>query len=166
MKKIKVLGGGCKKCETLLQNTTEAVREARIQASGDFLSSLIDRFLEIAITILEEAGFVVEFALDGIVCVDMMEKRSAGYCGLILMDIQMPSMDGYKAACTIRGLSDPKKAGITIVTMTANAFDEDKKDAYEAWMNRHIAKPIKVGELMPALNIILSKNDNVKEEKL
>ena len=76
---------------------------------------------------------------------------------LILMDIQMPNMDGYKATQTIRKFSDPKKAGITIVAMTANAFDEDKKNAYKAGMNGHLAKPIKVAELMSALMEILKE---------
>lgn len=102
---------------------------------------------EIAMTILEEAGFMVEHAEDGIICVDMMEKADAGYYDLILMDIQMPNMDGYKATRTIRKLSDPKKAGITIVAMTANAFEEDKKNAYEAGMNDHLAKPIQLEKL-------------------
>ena len=112
---------------------------------------------EIAITILEEAGFEVEHAADGIICVDMMEKAEAGYYDLILMDIQMPNMDGYKATQTIRKLSDQKKAGITIVAMTANAFEEDKKVAYKAGMNWHISKPIKVDELMAALAEILKE---------
>ena len=112
---------------------------------------------EIAITILEEAGFMVEHAEDGIICVDMMEKAEAGYYDLILMDIQMPNMDGYKATKTIRKLSDEKKAGITIVAMTANAFDEDKRNAYEAGMNWHISKPIKIDELMSALTEILKE---------
>lgn len=112
---------------------------------------------EIAITILEEAGFEVEHADDGIICVDMMEKADAGYYDLILIDIQMPNMDGYKATRTIRELSDPRKAGITIVAMTANAFDEDRKNAYKAGMNWHISKPIKVDELMSALMEILKE---------
>ncbi|MDO5389633.1 MAG: PocR ligand-binding domain-containing protein [Eubacteriales bacterium] len=112
---------------------------------------------EIAITILEEAGFGVEHAADGIICVDMMEKAEAGYYDLILMDIQMPNMDGYKATQIIRKLSNPQKAGITIVAMTANAFDEDKRNAYMAGMNWHIAKPIKVDELMSALTEILKE---------
>lgn len=112
---------------------------------------------EIAITILEEAGFEVEHAQDGIICVDMMEKAEAGYYDLILMDIQMPNMDGYKATQTIRKLSDPQKAGITIVAMTANAFEEDKRNAYEAGMNWHISKPIKIDELMLALTDILKE---------
>lgn len=110
---------------------------------------------EIAITILEEAGFLVEHAADGVICVDMMEKADAGYYDLILMDIQMPNMDGYKATKTIRQFSDKKKADIAIVAMTANAFEEDKKDAYQAGMNWHIAKPIIVEELMSALAEIL-----------
>lgn len=110
---------------------------------------------EIAITILEEAGFEVEHAADGIICVDMMEKADAGYYDLILMDIQMPNMDGYKATQMIRKFEDTKKAGITIIAMTANAFDEDKRNAYKAGMNRHIAKPIKVDMLMSVLSEIL-----------
>ena len=110
---------------------------------------------EIAITILEEAGFEVEHAEDGVICVDMMEKAEPGYYDLILMDIQMPNMDGYKATQTIRSFSDPRKAGITIIAMTANAFEEDKQNAYRAGMNLHIAKPIIVRELMAALGEIL-----------
>ncbi|MGI6021276.1 MAG: ATP-binding protein [Lachnospiraceae bacterium] len=110
---------------------------------------------EIADTILSEAGFEVERAEDGIICVDMLEKAEPGYYDLILMDIQMPNMDGYKATRTIRKISDEKKAGITIVAMTANAFDEDKKIAYEAGMNGHIAKPISINALMKALSEVL-----------
>ena len=110
---------------------------------------------EIAITILEEAGFEVDHAADGIICVDMLEKAEADYYDLILMDIQMPNMDGYKATQTIRKFPDPKKAGIIIVAMTANAFEEDKKAAYRAGMNRHIAKPIRIESLMSALTEVL-----------
>lgn len=113
---------------------------------------------EIAITILSEAGFTVEHAADGIICVDMLEKADPDYYDLILMDIQMPNLDGYKATQTIRKFSDKKKAGITIVAMTANAFDEDKKNAYKAGMNWHIAKPIVVEKLMSALANILNKD--------
>lgn len=110
---------------------------------------------EIAITILEEAGFEVEHAKDSIICVDMLEKADSGYYNLILMDIQMPNMDGYKATQTIRKFSDKKKADILIVAMTANAFEEDKQDAYNAGMNGHIAKPIIVEELMADLKELL-----------
>ncbi|MDD6188513.1 MAG: PocR ligand-binding domain-containing protein [Clostridiales bacterium] len=110
---------------------------------------------EIAITILEEAGFEVEHAIDGVICVNMLEKADAGYYDLILMDIQMPNMDGYKATQTIRKFADSEKAGITIIAMTANAFEEDKGNAYKAGMNGHIAKPIKVDVLMSVLDEIL-----------
>ena len=112
---------------------------------------------EIAMTILEESGFSVEHAEDGIVCVDMLEKADAGYYDVILMDIQMPNMDGYKATKTIRLFSDKQKAEIPILAMTANAFEEDKKNAFKAGMNGHIAKPIKIDELMSTLAGILKK---------
>ena len=97
----------------------------------------------------------MEHAEDGIICVDMLEKADAGYYDLILMDIQMPNMDGYKATQTIRKFSDKKKADIIIVAMTANAFEEDKQDAYNAGMNWHIAKPIIVEELLADLTELL-----------
>ena len=93
--------------------------------------------------------------LNAEIAITILEKAEAGYYDLILMDIQMPNMDGYKAARTIRKFTDSKKAGITIIAMTANAFEEDKKNAYEAGMNWHIAKPIKVDELLSALAKIL-----------
>ena len=85
----------------------------------------------------------------------MLEKADPGYYDLILMDIQMPNMDGYKATRTIRRFDNAQKAGITIVAMTANAFEEDKKNAYQAGMNGHIAKPIRIDALMSALSEIL-----------
>ena len=85
----------------------------------------------------------------------MLEKAQAGYYDLILMDIQMPNMDGYKTTQTIRNFSDKKKAGVAIVAMTANAFDEDKKAAYASGMNGHISKPIVVEKLMATLAEVL-----------
>lgn len=106
---------------------------------------------EIAIEILGEAGFVIELAGDGQICVDMLKKASSGYYDLILMDIQMPNMNGYEATRTIRMLQDSEKANIPILAMTANAFEEDKREAYRCGMNGHIAKPINVRELMKEL---------------
>ena len=106
---------------------------------------------EIAMTILEQEGFLVECAEDGILCVDMLEKAAPDYYDLILMDIQMPNMDGYKATKVIRRLSDQQKANLPIIAMTANAFEEDRKKAFRMGMNGHIAKPIKVEELMAVL---------------
>ena len=109
----------------------------------------------IAVTILEEAGFAVEIAVDGTEAVEKMEKAPAGYYDIILMDIQMPQMNGYEAAKRIRALDDPGKAGIPIVAVTANAFEEDRKTAVEAGMNGHLAKPYDIGEIMKTLKEIL-----------
>lgn len=136
--------------EKALDNSADCFKGKRILLAEDN-----DLNAEIAITILEEAGFEVEHATDGIVCVDMLEKAEAGYYDLILMDIQMPNMDGYKATKTIRKFADPKKADITIIAMTANAFEEDKKNAYKVGMNGHISKPINVDMLMSALKATL-----------
>ena len=98
---------------------------------------------------------MVEHAADGIVCVDMLEKASAGYYDLILMDIQMPNMDGYKATQIIRKFYDKQKAQIPILAMTANAFEEDRKNAVKSGMNGHISKPINVDDLMSTLSNVL-----------
>ncbi|MDO4483701.1 MAG: ATP-binding protein, partial [Clostridia bacterium] len=99
---------------------------------------------EIAAAILEEMGLIVDHAEDGRACVDMLQKAEPGYYDLILMDIQMPVMNGYEATRAIRALPDQVKAAIPIIAMTANAFEEDKKNAFEAGMNGHVAKPIEV----------------------
>lgn len=142
--------------ERLIEKTHE-YDAGRFQGKRILLAEDNELNAEIAITILEEAGFVVEHAADGVICVDMLEKAAPGYYDLILMDIQMPNMDGYKATQTIRKFSDKRKADITIVAMTANAFEEDKRAAYMAGMNWHIAKPIIVEELMSALAELLDK---------
>ncbi len=110
---------------------------------------------EIAVEILQEAGFVLDVADDGAVAVDKMKSAKPGQYDLILMDIQMPIMDGYEATGQIRGLEDPEIAGIPIIAMTANAFEEDKKAAADAGMNGHIAKPIDVPILLDVLGEIL-----------
>lgn len=106
---------------------------------------------EIATAILQGMGFVVELAEDGQKCVDMLVKAPAGYYDLILMDIQMPNMNGYEATKAIRELEDEEKAKIIILAVTANAFEEDRKNALKAGMNGHIAKPIKVDVLVQTL---------------
>ncbi len=106
---------------------------------------------EIAATILEEQGFSVDVASDGIVAVEKMESAHAGQYDLILMDIQMPRMDGYEATRRIRSLEDREKANIPIYAMTANAFDEDKQKALDAGLNGHIVKPIDIAVLMAVL---------------
>lgn len=110
---------------------------------------------EIAIEILKEAGFETERAEDGQDCVNMLKTAPSGYYDLILMDIQMPKMNGYEATRAIRAFQDPGKANIPILAMTANAFEEDKREAYHAGMNGHLAKPIDVHELLKELAGIL-----------
>ncbi len=106
---------------------------------------------EIAVEILEEVGFDVDVADDGTVAVERMKEAEPGRYDVILMDIQMPIMDGYEATRQIRALNVPDVAGIPIIAMTANAFEEDKKLALEAGMNGHLAKPIEIPKLMEAL---------------
>ena len=106
---------------------------------------------EIAMEFLTEAGFVVDSAEDGASAVQKMEQAAPGQYDLILMDIQMPNMDGYEATRRIRALPDAKKAGIPIFAMTANAFEEDRQNALKAGMNGHIAKPLDVPRLLSIL---------------
>ena len=101
----------------------------------------------IAEAILTEAGFAVEIAGNGLEAVEKMKAADAGYYDVILMDIQMPIMDGYEAAKQIRALGDERKAGIPIVAVTANAFEEDRKIALEVGMNGQLAKPYDIPEI-------------------
>ena len=112
---------------------------------------------EIALEILKEAGFVVDTAEDGAVAVQKMEQAAPGQYDLILMDIQMPNLDGYEAARQIRALPDAEKASIPIFAMTANAFEEDRQNALAAGMNGHIAKPLDVPHLLRVLTDALKK---------
>ena len=115
---------------------------------------------EIAEAILESAGLKIERVEDGIQCVNRIEKMPADTYDMILMDIQMPQMDGYKATQAIRNLPDEDKASIPIVAMTANAFEEDKRDAIAAGMNGHIAKPIQVDKMLSILSEVIRQQEN------
>ena len=111
--------------------------------------------LEIASTLLKEAGFEVDTAENGKIAVEKVEAASADRYDLILMDIQMPEMDGYEATRRIRALPDAKKAALPIVAMTANAFEDDRKNALHAGMNGHIAKPLDIPKLFQVLSELL-----------
>ena len=124
----------------------ESLRGTRILLTEDN-----DLNAEIATELLQEEGCTVDRAKDGVECVDMLEKAADGTYQIILMDVQMPVMNGYDAAIKIRRMDDPQKANIPIVAMTANAFSEDRQVALEAGMNDHIAKPIDMSVLVPTL---------------
>ena len=114
---------------------------------------------EIAEAILERAGLKIERVENGIQCVDRIMEMPAGTYDMILMDIQMPKMNGYKATQTIRHLPDKDKACIPIIAMTANAFEEDKRKAIAAGMNAHIAKPIQVDNMLSILSEIIRQQE-------
>ena len=124
----------------------ESLRGTRILLTEDN-----DLNAEIATELLQEEGCTVDRAKDGVECVDMLEKAADGTYQIILMDVQMPVMNGYDAAKKIRRMDDPQKANIPIVAMTANAFSEDRQAALDAGMNDHIAKPIDMSVLVPTL---------------
>ncbi len=110
---------------------------------------------EIATVILEEAGFVIESAPDGTDAVSMMEKAEEGYYDGVLMDVQMPVMNGYEATKAIRALDRRDVKNLPIIAMTANAMEDDKEAALKSGMNAHIAKPIDIGLLMDVLQQFL-----------
>ena len=106
---------------------------------------------EIATELLTEEGCIVETANDGVACIDMIEKADADYYKMILMDIQMPVMNGYDATLAIRKMKDTKKARIPIIAMTANAFAEDAQKGLSVGMNAHVAKPVDMNILVPTM---------------
>ena len=145
-----------KKSEKTVENS-ESSQEACFQGKRVLLAEDNDLNAEIAETILEERGFVVERAADGELCVEELQKKPERYYDMILMDLQMPNMDGYTAAEVIRKLKDPRRL-TPIVAMTANAFEEDRRKAFEAGMNAHIAKPINVNAMFETIREILSES--------
>ena len=144
-------------CRIASEEETQAKREANPSGQKCLCGTRIlltednDLNAEIATELLQEEGCTVDRAKDGVECVDMLEKAADGTYQIILMDIQMPVMNGYDAAKKIRRMDDPKKANIPIIAMTANAFSEDKQVALDAGMNDHIAKPINMSILVPTL---------------
>ena len=144
-------------CRIASEDETQAKRETNpsdqkcLCGTRILLTEDNDLNAEIATELLQEEGCTVDRAKDGVECVDMLEKAANGTYQLILMDIQMPVMNGYDAAKKIRRMDDPQKANIPIIAMTANAFTEDRQAALDAGMNDHIAKPINMNVLVPTL---------------
>ena len=144
-------------CRIASEDETQAKRETNpsdqkcLCGTRILLTEDNDLNAEIATELLQEEGCTVDRAKDGVECVDMLEKAANGTYQLILMDIQMPVMNGYDAARKIRRLDDPQKANIPIIAMTANAFTEDRQVALDAGINDHIAKPINMNVLVPTL---------------
>ena len=144
-------------CRIASEDETQAKRETNpsdqkcLCGTRILLTEDNDLNAEIATELLQEEGCAVDRAKDGVECVDMLEKAANGTYQLILMDIQMPVMNGYDAARKIRRMDDPQKANIPIIAMTANAFTEDRQAALDAGMNDHIAKPINMNVLVPTL---------------
>ena len=144
-------------CRIASEDETQAKREINpsnqkcLCGTRILLTEDNDLNAEIATELLQEEGCTVDRAKDGVECVDMLEKAADGTYQLILMDVQMPVMNGYDATKVIRRMDDPPKANIPIVAMTANAFSEDKQVALDAGMNDHIAKPIDMSVLVPTL---------------
>ena len=144
-------------CRIASQEETQAKREISSSDKRSLCGVKIlltednDLNAEIATELLQEEGCTVDRAKDGVECVDMLEKAANGTYQVILMDVQMPVMNGYDAAKKIRRMEDSPKADIPIIAMTANAFSEDKQAALDAGMNDHVAKPINMNILVPMI---------------
>ena len=139
------------------QEDAGAEQELSFEGSRLLLVDDIEMNREIAATVLEMSDFEVEQACDGTEAVEMVLNAAPGYYDAVLMDIQMPKMNGYEATQAIRGADNPN-ARVPIIAMTANAFDEDKKAALDAGMNGHVAKPIEVPTLLQVLSEVLKEN--------
>ncbi len=146
-----------KQAETVIRKEEESIPAVRTSLEGQRVLLVEDNELnrEIAGEILVEAGLLVEEAEDGSIALDKLLEKGPGYYSLVLMDIQMPVMDGFTATRAIRSFENKELANIPIIAMTANAFEEDKREALEAGMNAHVAKPIDVKQLLDAMECIL-----------
>ena len=141
-----------KECDCL-----KAINEHNIEGKHILLAEDNELNAEIAIVVLEGMGLIVDRVEDGVQCIAKLQQMPAGSYDLILMDIQMPNMDGYKATQNIRKFNDKVKANIPIIAMTANAFDEDKKMALAKGMNGHLAKPLDAGKIKELLSSVLER---------
>ncbi|MCM1254088.1 MAG: response regulator, partial [Clostridium sp.] len=141
---IQTLGGG--KAETPLEEKTLQLKGIRLLMAED-----VELNAEIMVEILGSEGIELDVAANGQEAVDMLKKSEPGYYFAVLMDVQMPVMNGYEAARAIRALENKELAGIPIIAMTANAFEEDKSEAFAAGMDAHVAKPVEVAALTDTL---------------
>ena len=137
--------------DTQPKRSTELDGKERLRGKRILLAEDNDLNAEIAIALLEEEGLLIDRAADGVQCVEKIEKCPEGYYSMILMDIQMPALDGYQATEKIRKLQNKEKAEIPIVAMTANAFSEDRTKALKVGMNDHVAKPIDMDILITTM---------------
>ena len=143
--------------DTASEETAKEEQKTRRQWTGRILLAEDNELnQEIAVAILAEAGFHVDVAGDGQAAVDMLRESEPGYYQLVLMDVQMPMMNGYEATKIIRKLEDKKLSSIPILAMTANAFEEDKREALRCGMNGHIAKPIDVDKLFDMMDEVIA----------
>ncbi len=137
-------------------NGKQSAKESEKQHTGRILlAEDVELNQEIAVAILSDAGFTTEVAENGKVALEMIKQSQPGYYQVVLMDVQMPVMNGYEATQEIRKLENHSLASIPIIAMTANAFEEDKQDALRCGMNGHIAKPIDIQKLLETLDSVL-----------
>lgn len=141
--------------EDFSEKISSPTNSANIKGKSILLAEDNELNAEIALEILKEAGFKVHRVCDGEECLTEITQANASTYDLILMDVQMPKMDGYMATQAIRRLNDESRNKIPIIAMTANAFEEDRKNAMAAGMNGHVAKPIDVQMLMKTIQEIL-----------
>lgn len=146
--------------EDLRRKSEQPVDVSQFEGKRILLAEDNDLNAEIAMEILGDLGFEIERAEDGIRCVDMVSRNAEGYYDLILMDIQMPNMNGYETTHCIREMQNKAKARIPIIAMTANAFMVDKKNAQEAGMDGHLSKPIEIDKVQSTLSEILKRGEN------
>ena len=145
----------------IAENEEQKREKAAVPDPGKFIGKRIllvednELNMEIATEVLSEIGFVVEQAEDGLICLDKVSRAEKGYYDLILMDVQMPNLDGYSTTKRIRSLKERGKAEIPIIAMTENAFEEDRQNALNAGMNGHLAKPIEIEKLVQTLAEIM-----------